>query len=87
MFNAHDQAIVEFPDSGIGVSLSQTFPCILLLNISCMQAEIRQLPSIAQVYRSSFPQAFIPTVGRVLHPFTAVKKLYVSQGSIHLSSG
>jgi hypothetical protein len=66
IFEAHDEAHVEFSDYDVVVTLPQAFDGALELElrISCRQSDW-QLSSAIQVCGTSFPQAFIPTVERL----------------------
>ena len=63
-FKAHDEARVVFSDSGVWITLPQTFDGRLHLGTSCRQSDW-QLSSLAQVCSSSFPETFIPSVERL----------------------
>ena len=103
-FKTHDEARVLFHDEEVQFMLPQTSHSKLEINILGKQPDW-QLSSLAQVFSSSFPQAFISAVERLyilnfnqsfsqphwqddvengqwlelLHPFTAVKYLYLCQ--------
>jgi hypothetical protein len=70
MFKVHNEARMFFSDSGVWVTVPQTFDGRLNFGISCCQSEW-QLASLAQVCSSSFPRALIP----------AVEHLYIESGS------
>jgi hypothetical protein len=63
-FEVHDEARMLFSDSGVWVTLPQTFDGRLNFGISCRQSDW-QLSSIAQVCGSSLPQALIPAGERL----------------------
>ena len=96
------QARVAFSHRNVAVTCTGTYLRNFSLGINCGQSDW-QLSSLAQFCNSSFPEAFIPTVGHlyiyeknypqpdwqddiedsqwleVLHPFTAVKDLFLSR--------
>ena len=55
------EALIDFSDYCIEISSSWAFPKKIMLTISCSQSDW-QLSSLAQVYSSSLPEAFIHTV-------------------------
>jgi hypothetical protein len=63
-FKTHDEAHLLFSDRGVWVTLLQTFDGGLQLGISRRRPSNGQLPSLAQVWSSSFPQA-LPAVERL----------------------
>jgi len=101
---ACDQARVIFTDSRVVITLPGRDNLGFVLGITCRQPGSGwQLSSLAQICRSSFPQALFPMLERLylfeyeylkptwqddledsqwldlLHPFTTVKNLYLSQ--------
>jgi hypothetical protein len=63
---------ITFSVRDVVVTCPQTFPRSFSLRISCKHSDW-QLSSLAQVCRSSFPEAFIPTV----------EHLYIEDGELH----
>ena len=63
-FNSSDEAYMVFFNSQVLISLSESFDGELYLGILCSQSDL-QLSSMAQAYRSSFPQSLISAVERL----------------------
>jgi hypothetical protein len=102
-FKTHDEArVIISGDWGVSVTLPHTYDGALRLGVSCTHSDW-ELPSLAQLCSSSFPQALIDEVQHLyilverytelnwqddiessqllelLHPFTGVKDLFISQ--------
>ena len=71
-FMAHDEARVFFSDSGVWITIPQSFDGRLHLGISCRQSDW-QLSALAQICSSSFPWAVV----------SAVERLFIQSGSLH----
>ena len=72
-FMAHDEARVFFSDSGVWITIPQSFDGRLHLGISCRQSDW-QLSALAQICSSSFPWAVV----------SAVERLFIQSGSWQL---
>jgi hypothetical protein len=59
------EACIVFRDRSVEIASPKIFPSRVMLRISCSESDW-QLSSLAQVYSSSLPEAFIPTVERLI---------------------